>query len=190
MALRGAVPPPLEGVGVLELAAAGAGGLHESATGTYLLVAMAVARDLVLVLLGAPLQLDALRALPDALGRHLVDADDRRTHVAAEGLVAALTALVAVLEELGHRVVQLRRLLRLQVFTRLDLHDALMGRLRLLDHAGILLVDACLCNLFCFAVAADASLRNVGRVALHGLVLERARGLWLLVHARAVEHLL
>ena len=138
--LTGAVLPLRERVGLLGLAAAGAGDLLELENVTYLLVAVAVAKDLVLGLLGASLHIEAVLALPDVLVQHLVDANWHLALLAVEGLVSTLRHVVAELEVLGWRGDELRRLLRLQVFACLDLLLAQNYRLQLQVRARNLLV--------------------------------------------------
>ena len=104
VALRGPVDPPLELVGVLQLAAAEAGSLLGLVVLSYLLVTLVVALYAFYLLLDGAEPLDAAGALPDALGRHLVEYDSLSAPLAAERLVAPLAVAVAVHEELGLRV--------------------------------------------------------------------------------------
>ena len=106
MALGGAALPPADRVGILELAAAWARLLHRSVEGTYLAVP-------ILVVSGLDLRVDALVALVTALLLHLVLAHDPRAAAAAEASVGSLAVLVAVHEELGHRILLHQLLTRL-----------------------------------------------------------------------------
>ena len=106
MALGGAALPPADRVGILELAAAWVRLLHWSVEGTYLAVP-------ILIVSGLDLRVDALVALVTALLLHLVLAHDPRVAAAAEASVGSLAVLVAVHEELGHRIFLLQHLTRL-----------------------------------------------------------------------------
>ena len=106
VALGGAVLPLGDVVRILVLAAAWARLLHRSVEHTYLAVP-------VLVVYGFALGIDALVALKEALVLHLVNADDLRAALADEALVGPLAVLVAVLEELGDRIIWLHLLDRL-----------------------------------------------------------------------------
>ena len=150
-----AVRPPLHREDELRHAAAGAGDLLRSDQVAYLRIALLVAHNVGLGGISAGRRRKADSAQPDALGRHLVDADNFLAPFADERQVPALAVIIAVLERLWVLVVNICLLFRLQAFGLLDL-------LLLWVHGRFCLV---LCDLLDLAVLG-------GQVALHALVLE------------------